>query len=91
MQNVHNVGRVRCDFPGLMDPFAADRVRCRLRVDSLLIRTTTVLSLEILDAVSVPLKLARDLGLVKLPGVPLAKPWVVLLRIQVNDVTKNRH
>jgi hypothetical protein len=91
MQDMHNVGRVRSNLPGLMNPFAADRIWSRLRINAVLIRTTTVLSLEIFDAVSVPLKLARDLGLVELPGAPLAEPRVILLRIQVNDITEDSH
>jgi hypothetical protein len=90
VQHVHYVGGVSGNLPGLMYPLASDRIWRTVRL-RLFARAAAVLGFELLDAVGVSLQLAGDLGLVEFPGRPLSKPWVVLLCVQVDNVSEDRH
>lgn len=77
---MHYMSSIGCDFPGLVNPFAADWVGCTVRL-SFLVRAAAVLCLEVFDAVRVPFQLAGDFCFVKLPGCPLTESGVVFLGV----------
>jgi hypothetical protein len=92
MQDMHDVVRIGGDFACLVRPFAADWVWTgALLVIRLFIRSAAVLSLELLNAVSISLQLVGNLGFVELPRVSLAESGVVLLGIEVDNIAKNSH
>jgi hypothetical protein len=92
MQNVHYMCCIRSNFPRLVYPFTTDRIRAGvLLIDCLIIRPAPVLGLEFFDTIRVSLQLARYLCLMELPGISLAKPRVILLRVQIDDIAKDSH
>lgn len=92
VQYVHDMGGVSGNFTRLVIPLVAHWIRSRvLLVDCLLVLAAAVLSLELLDAVSISFKLARYFRLVELPGIAPAEPGVVFLCIQIHNIAQYGH
>jgi hypothetical protein len=86
------MGSICSNFPGLVHPLAVDWVRCGiLLVDSIVVLAATVLSLEFLDTVRISFQLPRYLSLMELPRISLTESWMVLLRVQIDNIAKDGH
>ena len=91
VQNVHNMCCVRRNLPGLVDPFAADRIWSCVLLIYIFVLAASMLCLEFFDAISISLQLSSYLGFVEFPSVALSESWMVLLSIEINNVAKDRH
>jgi hypothetical protein len=89
---VHYMCCICCDFPRLVYPFTTNWIRAGvLLVDRFVVGSTTVLGLEFFDAVRIPLQLTRNFCLMELPRISPAEPWMILLCVQIDNITKNGH